>query len=162
MKRPEDITFYLLLRQGLWLLIVIVVLLLLSNCAFVKTLGPQTPLQTYTFNYNGEDYSALLPKEVPMPPETAVQDHQSYLGIVYVMHVQYSAGKQPEPMLPVASFWFTPDLGVVGIAWHTLESDGSVKHQGWLYVKGIPVGTTIELFQEMIDALFTKIETPGV
>jgi len=143
------------------IVMIIVALMTFQGCATLQTWLGSPQLETYTFNYNGEDYSALLPKEVPMPPETAVPMLQSYWGIVYAMHVKYVAGKQPEPDLPVASFWFTPELGVVGLAWHTLE-DGSVKHEGWLYVKGLPVGTTVELFQEMLDALFTKLETPGV
>lgn len=135
-------------------------LLLLPGCATLQNLIGQPQLETYTFNYNGQDYSALLPKEVPMPPETAVQLPQSFWGIVYSMHVQYVAGKQPEPRLPVASFWFTPDLGIIALVWHTLE-DGTVKHQAWIYVKGIPIGTTEELFDKMIKDLFTKLETPG-
>lgn len=152
---------YATCKSLILIVIIIGALRTFQGCATLQTWFGQPQLQTYTFNYNGEDYSALLPKEVPMPPETAVQVPMSYWGIVYAMHVHYSAGKQPNPKLPAASFWFTPDLGVVGIAWHTLESDGSVEHQGWLYIKGIPVGTTIELFQEMIDGLLMKLETPG-
>ena len=142
--------------------LLVCLIIALPGCATLQSWLGQPQLETYTFNYNGIDYSALLPKEVPMPPETAVQIPQGFWGIVYAMHVHYSAGKQPDPRLPAVSFWFTLDLGVVGIAWHTLESDGTIKHQAWIYVKGIPITTTEDLFQEMIDALFTKLETPGV
>lgn len=133
----------------------------INGCATLQSLIGQPQLQTYTFNYNGKDYSALLPEQVPMPPGTAVQKPQSYWGIVYAIHVHYNAGEQPKPRLPCASFWFTPDLGVFGFVWHTLESDGTVKHEGWLYVKGIPVGTTTELFDKMLEDLLTKPNIPG-
>ena len=143
------------------IIILILIALAFQGCALLKAIGLQTPLETYTFNYDGKDYSALLPEQVPMPPETAVQIPQSYWGIIYAMHVQYFAGKQPDPRLPTASFWFTPDLGVIGLAWHTLEPDGTIKDEGWLYVKGIPIGTTLELFNEMLEDLFTNPSTPG-
>jgi hypothetical protein len=151
----------MILRSLVMIFIICLALLLFARCATLQNLIGQTPLQTYTFNYDGKDFSAFLPEQVPMPPETARQVPQSYWDIIYAMHVQYFAGKQPHPALPCASFWFTLDLGVIGLAWHTLEPDGTVKHQAWLYIKGIPIGTTEEIFDKMLEDLFTKPNTPG-
>jgi len=119
----------------------------------LQNLIGQPQLQTYSFTYNGGEYSALLPKEVPLPPEDAAVDPMCYFNGICVLHIAYMAGNQPEIEYPVASFWFTKELGVVALIWHTLKADGSRKHIGWLYVKGLPVPTHKKAFEAFMNEL---------
>jgi len=128
-------------------------ILIMSGCAMLQNLIGQPQLQTYSFTYNGGEYSALLPKEVPLPPEDAAVDPMCYFNGICVLHIAYMAGNQPEIEYPVASFWFTKELGVVALIWHTLKADGSRKHIGWLYVKGLPVPTHKKAFEAFMNEL---------
>lgn len=141
--------------RKLFSLCVIVALVLMVGCAMLDLIG-QAQLKTYTFNYDGQEYSALLPKEVPLPPEKAQFFPDYYPGGIYVMHVQYMGDNQPIPEYPVASFWFTQELGVVAVVWHTLQSGETPKHIGWLYVKGLPVSTNMEAFETFMNELAGK------
>lgn len=132
--------------------ILVVIILLFSGCAFFDNLVKQSEAQIYTFNYDGKDFSALLPNHVPMPPEDANIVIQDFWAI-YVLHAQFMEGKEPYSYLPVVSFWFTPDLGVFGLVWHTLGSDGEIRHEAFLYFGGLPVPADIEKFQETLDNL---------
>ena len=132
-------------------LCVIVALFLMVGCALLKFVG-QPQLQTYTFNYDGGEYSALLPKEVPMPPEDAQLNPYCLPWGICGMHVQYMAGKEPIPRYPVATFWFTKERGIIALVWHTLK-DGIKKHNPFLYLKGLPVPTTSEAIEELLTEL---------
>ena len=127
-------------------LCVIIALFLMMGCALLKSLG-QPQLQTYTFLYDGGEYSALLPKEVPLPPEDAVRQPDWFpgWGALYVMHVAYEEAGLP----PVVSFWFTHKLGVVAIVYHVMVG-GKVEHKTYIYLKGLPV----KVGREEINKLF--------
>lgn len=141
-------------------ILLIATLLFLSNCAFLQNLVGQYQPQTYAFNYDGKDYFVLLPKLVPLPPENAEVTPQSFYS-VHINHIQYEAGEQPYPNLPVASFWFTEKLGVFGLVWHSLEPDGSVKHTPFLVVKGFYISTSVDDFNTFLDKLYQKIFEPN-
>lgn len=131
-------------------------LLYFSGCATLQNLIGQPQLQTYTFIYNAYEYSVLLPKEVPTPPEKSQLVPESYLEGIYAMHIWYMGGEESELRMPVASFWFTLDLGVVGLVWHTLKSDGTTEHKLFLYVKGIPIPTQRAPFNKFLKELKGK------
>ena len=139
----------------MFLILAILALCLAPGCAMLDLIG-QPQLQTYTFNYDGQEYSALLPEEVPLPPEKAQLYPDYYPGGIYAMYVHYMGGIQPLPEYPVATFWFTQELGIVAVVWHTLEPDGSEKHLGWLYVKGLLVPTNREAFEKFMNGIMGK------
>jgi len=133
-------------------------LFLMVGCATLQNWIGQPQLQTYTFNYNGKEYSALLPNDVPLPLENAEQigrcpHHWSGLCVI---HVLYAAGMQPRPDYPNASFWFTKELGIVALVWHTLNNDGTKKHTPYIYIKGLPVKVSSEEIQAKLDELTGK------
>ena len=128
-------------------------ILIMSGCAMLQNLIGQPQLQTYSFNYNAGTYSALLPKEVPLPPEDAAVDPMCYFNGICGMHVQYMAGKETIPRYPVATFWFTKERGIIALVWHTLKPDGTKKHNPFLYLKGLPVPTTSEAIEELLTEL---------
>lgn len=143
------------LIKDLVVCIIVAHLLLVVSCAILQSHTEQSQLQIYTFNYNGKDYSVLLPEQIAMPPENAQLDLQCFPAPVSIcaMHVWYIEGKKPIPALPVASFWFTKKLGVVGLVWHTLNLDGSIKHEPFLYIKGLPVPTNYQGFEALLNKL---------
>ncbi len=123
-------------------------LILLMGCATLNNLIGQPQLQTYTFLYDGGEYSALLPKEVPLPPEDAITQPDWFpgWGALYVMHVAYG-----EPGLPpVVSFWFTQELGVVAIVYHIMV-EGKVEHKAYIYLKGLPVEVGPEEINKLLE-----------
>ena len=148
MRYYKPISFALM-----FLILAVLALCLAPGCALLQIGQPR--LQTYTFIYDGGEYSALLPEGVPVPPEMAQLVIDPYPGGIYAMHVEYMAGGQI-PEYPVISFWFTQELGVVALVWHTLEADGTTKHIGWLYIKGFPIPTNEEAFEKFINELAGK------
>lgn len=139
-------------------LCVIMALFLMVGCATLQNWIGQPQLQTYTFIFDGGEYSALLPNDVPLPLENAEQigrcpHHWSGLCVI---HVLYAAGVQPRPDYPNASFWFTKELGIVALVWHTLNNDGTKKHTPYIYIKGLPVKVSSEEIQAKLDELTGK------
>lgn len=134
------------------ILALFVAVFLMAGCA---ALQPQPQLRTYTFNYDGNDYSALLPEQVPMPPESAQLVIQCFPFAVEVctMHIWYGEGKAPLPMFPVASFWFAEELDVIGLVWHTLAADGTIQNVPFLYVRGLPVLVSAQGFDAFLNGL---------
>ena len=118
----------------MFLILAVLALCFAPGCALLQIGQPQ--LQTYTFIYDGGEYSALLPKEVPLPPETAFlqPDWNPLFGFLYVMHVVYVPPEGP----PVVSFWFTKELGVVALVFHPTLTE----HIPYLYIEGLPVQVT--------------------
>ncbi len=130
----------MILTGGLvWLMMALAAIwtmIALPGCAMLDNLTDQPQLQTYTFIYDGGEYSALLPKEVPLPPKDAATQPDWFpgWGLLYVMHVAYE-----EPGLPpTVSFWFTQELGVVAVVYHVMV-DGKIEHLSYIYLKGLPV-----------------------
>ncbi len=114
----------------------IILLILLMGCTTLNNLIGQPQLQTYTFIYDGGEYTALLPEEVPLPPKDAIiqPDWFPGWGALYVMHVAYGEAGVP----PTVSFWFTQKLGVVAVVYH-VRVNGKIEHLPYIYLKGLPV-----------------------
>ena len=132
---------------------VMMAFILIMGCATFKNLTGKPQLQVYTFNYEDNEYSAVLPKGVPIPSENPRFDPVCpwfWRGIC-VMHINYMAGEKPWPRYPVASFWFTHKLGVVAFVWHTLNPDGSKKHEPYLYAREVPVSTDMQTFNSFLN-----------
>ena len=129
---------------------VIVALFLLIGCGALMSLIEQ-PLQTYTFNYNGKDYPVMLPKDVPKPLETAVQNPRCFFGYpVCIMMVQYKPGK----VYPTLNLWFTKELGVFLFTYF----ESKQQHTHYIYVKGIPVLVDCDKAQEVLDKLKESLD----
>jgi len=121
--------------RKLFSLCVIVALFMMMGCALLKYVG-QPQLQTYTFIFDGGEYSALLPKEVPLPPEDATKKPMWYptWGLLYAIHISYF-----EPDVdPILSLWFTKEAGVVGLVYH-VTVNGKEEHKCYIYLKGLPI-----------------------
>ena len=138
-------------------IIMIVALLLLSNCAFLQNLIGQYEPQIYTFNYNGEDYSITLPQHIPLPGVKAQLNPKDYWNGVHALHVWYMEGSSAHPVMPVLSLWFAEDLGVFGLVWHTVKPDGTVEHEPFLVVKGLPIPTAVEKFNKFLSGVYRRI-----
>jgi len=123
------------MKKRIVLICVILALFMLVGCATLQNLIGQ-PQETYTFNYNGDEYSALLPSEVPLPGETASMKLMCYfwLGPLCVMHVRYAM----ENEFPQLSFWFIKNRGVLALVNHYMKNDRIV-HMPYIYVKGLPI-----------------------
>lgn len=148
------LSFCIIAGQGLFICLCVMLLLyLMVGCATLQPSQPQ--LQTYTFNYDGHEYSALLPEEVPLPPDNAQVFPYSHTrqNTVYVMHVHYMARIKPILEYPVLSVWFTPKLGVVGLIWHHFKPDGTHEDKGFKYANGRPVPVNTEEFQALINGI---------
>ena len=119
-----------------------------SGCATLQNLIGQPQLQTYTFLYDGGEYSALLPEEVPLPPKDAATQPDWFpgWGALYVMHVAYGEAG----VLPVVSFWFTQELGVVAVVYHVMVGD-KVEHKTYIYLKGLPVKAGREEINKLLE-----------
>ena len=151
MRYYKPISFALM-----FLILAVLALCFAPGCAMLDVIG-QPKLQTYTFIYDGGEYSALLPKEVPLPPQKAqLNPDCGYPGRICAMHVWYMGNKPLFPEYPVATFWFTEKLGIVALIWHTVQSGETPKHIGWLYVKGLPISTNMEAFETFMEGLAGK------
>jgi len=130
------------------LLIFIVLAFLFTSCAALTNLIGQPQLKTYTFTYNGQEYPAILPKEVPELPEFAKMTIQCYdwIGPLCVNHVRYVENQ----VYPVVSFWFTADLGVVALIYHA-DVEGKLEHIPYIYLKGLPVKVTVEEVEKLLE-----------
>ncbi len=136
-------------------LCVIMAIFLLVGCALLKSVG-QPQLQTYTFIYEGGEYSALLPEEVPLPPEDAFMQPDWFpgWGLLYVMHVAYGKADLP----PIVSFWFTQKLGVVAVVYHVMVG-GKVEHKAYIYLKGLPIKVGKEEINKLLEGWSKKIRS---
>lgn len=140
------------LKQQLFCLVLIMLLSILivifPSCATLTNLIGQPQLKTYTFTYNAQEYSAILPKEVPELPELAKQKLVCYdwTGPLCVNHVRYIENQ----IYPVVSFWFTANLGVVAIVYHA-DVAGRLEHIPYIYLKGVPVKVTPEEINELLE-----------
>jgi len=124
-------------------------LFLIVGCATLQNWIGQPQLQTYTFIYDGGEYSALLPKDVPLPPENAVQKPHwlPCFGLLTIMHVAYEEPGE----CPIVSFWFTQKLGVVATVYH-IEVDGQLQHNYYIYFRGLPVEVDKEEINKKLRA----------
>ena len=93
-----------------------------------------------------------LPECVPIPPPEAitVEDLPYMWWPISAIHIYYL-----QPKMPTLSIYFTKELGVFGIVWHTLEADELEKHEAFMYVGGRPVLVALEDF----DVFFYDIKT---
>lgn len=137
----------------LLIFIALVFLTLFPSCATLTNLIGQPQLKTYTFTYNGQEYPAILPKEVPELPEFAKMTIQCYdwIGPLCVNHVRYVENQ----VYPVVSFWFTADLGVVALIYHA-DVEGKLEHIPYIYLKGLPV----KVSKDEINNLLGKWSKP--
>ena len=126
--------------------LMVIVFFLLSGCAFMQSLAEQFQPQIYTFNYDGKDFSVPLPKQVPMPPETAVQQPYCFpFGPVCIMNIQYEPSKE----YPTLVCWFTEELGVFLFTFF----ENAQQHTHYLSIKGIPVLVDCKGAQKVLDDL---------
>jgi len=129
-------------------ILLIFIVLAFSGCAALTNLLIQPQLKTYTFNYNGQEYPAILPADIPELPEfpkTIIQCYD-WIGPLCVNHVRYVENQ----VYPVVSFWFTADLGVVALIYHA-DVKGKLEHIPYIFIKGLPVKVTVEEGEKLLE-----------
>lgn len=133
------------MRKLFPLLAISLISFFIISCAGITNWISQ-PLHSYSFNYDGKDFSILLPKDVLKPPETAIQSsHQFLPSPIIAIFIQYKS----EYFYPRITIWFTDKLGIFMLVFHV----NSVNSIPYMYVKGIPVLIDKDKAEKLIDEI---------
>lgn len=119
----------------------------LVGCVILQDLFVNQPLEIYAFSWNEKDFSVSLPKEVPMPSETAIQDFNWYSPSPLVaLFLQYKS----EQFFPCITFWFTDKIGVFMLVFHP----NAEEKIPYMYIKGIPILIDAKKAKEIWDGIY--------